>query len=93
MKKQLLTLALAAISAAAYAAPVTLDVKDATEIKGTDIPEVPAGTEGFPNGAARHIELESFKIGDYSFTVTQPTDEKASKASYYYAMSTNPNGF
>lgn len=92
MKKQLLTLALAAISAAAYAAPVTLDVKDATEIKGTDIPEVPAGTEGFPNGAARHIELESFKIGDYSFSVTQPTDEKASKASYYYAMSTKPNG-
>ncbi len=93
MKKQLLTLALAAVTTAAFAAPVTLEVKDATDIQGTDIPEIPAGTSTeAPNGAARHIELESFKIGDYSFTVTQPTDEKASKASYYYAMSTNPNG-
>lgn len=92
MKKQLLTLAIAAVTTAAFAAPVTLEVKDATEILGNDIAEITAGTEGFPNGAARHIELESFKIGDYSFSVTQPTGEKDTKASYYYAMSTNPNG-
>ncbi|MDE6277504.1 MAG: hypothetical protein K2M06_05280 [Muribaculaceae bacterium] len=92
MKKALLSMAVAFCTAAAFAAPVTLDVKDATDIKGTDIPEVPAGTEGSTNGAARHIELESFVIDGYTFTVTQPEDEKAAKASYYYPMSTNPNG-
>lgn len=91
MKKQLLTLALAAVSTAAFAAPVTLEVKNATEIQGTVIEEE-APSDANKYGSAKHIELESFKIGDYVFTVSQPTNEKDAKASYYYPMSTNPDG-
>lgn len=91
MKKQLLTLAAVAFAGiAAMAEPVTLDVKNATDIKGNDIAEVPA--EGTSYGTARHIELESFVIDGFTFTVTQSESDKTAKASYYYPMSTNPEG-
>lgn len=88
MKKHLLALAFAAVSTAAFAEPVTLEVKDATDIQGTEVPEKPAA--GTSSGEARHIQpLESLKIGDYSFSFTKG-GEKATAPAYYYAMSTNP---
>lgn len=91
MKKLLLTLATVAMCGfASYAAETTLEVKDATDIKGTDVPEKPA--EGTSNGQARHIQpLESLKLGDYSFTFAQGTNKNTAPA-YYYPMSTNENG-
>lgn len=90
MKKLLLTLATVAMCGfASYAAETTLEVKDATDIKGTEVPEKPA--EGNNNGTGRHYQpLESLKIGDYSFTFAQGTNKTA--PAYYYPMSTNPNG-
>lgn len=91
MKKLLLTLATVAMCGfASYAAETTLEVKDATDIKGTDVPEKPA--EGASPGAGRHIQpLESLKLGDYSFTFAQGTNKNTAPA-YYYPMSTNENG-
>lgn len=90
MKKLLLTLATVAMCGfASYAAETTLVVNDATDIKGTDVPERPAGTNGDKdNGQARHFQpLESLKLGDFSFTFAQGTNEKSAPA-YYYSMST-----
>lgn len=94
MKKLLLTLATVAMCGfASYAAEVTLEAKDATDIQGTDVPERPKGTNGDKdNGAARHFQpLQSLKIGDYSFTFAKGAEGKTDPA-YYFAMSTNPNG-
>lgn len=89
MKKLLLTLATVAMCGfASYAAETTLEVKDATDIKGTDVPEKPA--EGTSNGQARHIQpLESLKIGDYSFTFGNNGGK--TEPAYYYSMSTSQN--
>lgn len=89
MKKLLLTLATVAMCGfASYAAETTLEVKDATDIKGTDVPEKPA--EGTSNGQARHIQpLESLKLGDYSFTFSNNGGK--TEPAYYYSMSTSQN--
>lgn len=89
MKKVLLTLAAVAMAFTVGAAETTLEVKDATDIKGTDVPERPAGTNGDKDkGQARHFQpLESLKLGDYSFSFSQGTNEKNAPA-YYYSMST-----
>lgn len=89
MKKLLLTIATVAMCGfASYAAETTLEVKDATDIKGTDVPEKPA--EGTSNGQARHIQpLESLKIGDYSFTFANNGGK--TEPAYYYSMSTSKN--
>lgn len=89
MKKLLLTLATVAMCGfASYAAEITLEVKDATDIKGTDVPEKPA--EGTSPGAGRHIQpLESLKIGDYSFTFANNGGK--TEPAYYYSMSTSKN--
>lgn len=90
MKKLLLTLATVAMCGfASYAAETTLEVKDATDIKGTDVPEKPA--EGNSNGQARHIQpLESLKLGDYSFTFNQGENKNTAPA-YYYSMTGKPD--
>ena len=90
MKKLLLTLATVAMCGfASYAAETTLEVKDATDIKGTDVPEKPA--EGTSNGQARHIQpLESLKLGNYSFTFTQGENKNTAPA-YYYSMTGKPD--
>lgn len=89
MKKLLLTLATVAMCGfASYAAETTLEVKDATDIKGTDVPEKPA--EGTSPGAGRHIQpLESLKIGDYSFIFANNGGK--TEPAYYYSMSTSQN--
>lgn len=89
MKKLLLTLATVAMCGfASYAAEVTLEVKDATDIKGTDVPEKPKDDNS--NGQARHIQpLESLKIGDYSFTFGNNGGK--TEPAYYYSMSTSQN--
>lgn len=91
MKKLLLTLATVAMCGfASYAADVTLQVKDATDIQGTLNQEVPAG-EGSQYGSAKNYKpLQSLKLGDYSFTFANTDSE--SEPAYYYPMSTNPNG-
>lgn len=94
MKKLLLTLATVAMCGfASYAAETTLEVKDAKDIAGTDVPERPKGTNGDKDpGAARHFQpLQSLKIGDYSFSFAKGAEGKTDPA-YYFAMSTNPNG-
>lgn len=94
MKKLLLTLATVAMCGfASYAADVTLQVKDATDIKGTDVPERPKGTNGDKdNGQARHFQpLESLKLGEYSFTFAKGAEGKTDPA-YYFPMSTNADG-
>lgn len=90
MKKLLLTIATVAMCGfASYAAEITLEVKDATDIKGTDVPEKPA--EGNSNGQARHIQpLESLKLGDYSFTFNQGENKNTAPA-YYYSMTGKPD--
>lgn len=91
MKKLLLTLATVAMCGfASYAADVTFQVKDATDIKGTLNEEKPAG-EGNQYGSAKNYKpLESLKLGDYTFTFSLTGEE--SEPAYYYPMSTNPNG-
>lgn len=96
MKKFLLSIMSVALCAGiATATEVTLDVNAATDIKGTDVPERPAGTQGDKdNGQGRHIQpLESLKIGDYSFTFgKQQVEGKVTDPAYYYPMSTNTKG-
>lgn len=91
MKKILLSIAtLALCGSLAMADDVVLMSSDATDIVGTDIPEVPAS--GNSNGTGRHIQpLESMKINGYSFTFSQGENEQNAPA-YYYPMSTNPDG-
>lgn len=91
MKKLLLTLATVAMCGfVSYAADVTLQVKDATDIKGTLNEEKPAG-EGSQYGEAKNYKpLESLKLGDYTFTFSLTGEESA--PAYYYPTSTNPNG-
>ncbi len=90
MKKFLLSIAaMAMCGITALAAETTLEVKDATDIKGTDIPEKPA--EGSSNGQARHFQpLESFTISGYSFTISNNGGK--TEPAYYYPMSTNEKG-
>lgn len=74
----------------ASADDVVLNVKDATDIVGTDVAEKPA--DGTSNGQARHIQpLESLKVGDWSFTFSQGAN-KSNAPAYYYPMSTSTNG-
>lgn len=90
MKKLLLSMALLAGFTAA-AADTTLNVADATDIDGTHVDEVPAGTAGSPNGNAEHYQpLNSLKIDGYSFTFAKGTSQNA--PAYYLPMSTNPEG-
>lgn len=91
MKKLLLTLATVAMCGfVSYAADVTLQVKDATDIEGTLNEEKPAG-EGSQYGEAKNYKpLESLKLGDYTFTFSLTGEESA--PAYYYPTSTNPNG-
>lgn len=92
MKKFLLSLStlLMCGSFVASADDVVLNVKDATDVKGTDVPEKPA--EGTDKGQARHIQpLESLKVGDWSFTFSQGTNKNNAPA-YYYPMSTSTTG-
>lgn len=87
MKKLLLTLAAFAMAATSVAEVTTLNVKDATELQGTDNAEKPK--EGDFNGEARNIKpLNSLKISGYSFTFTKNT---GSDPAYYFAPSWNPN--
>lgn len=90
MKKFLLSIAaMAMCGITAFAATTTLEVKDATDIKGTDIPEKPA--DGSSNGQARHFQpLESLTISGYAFTFSN--DGGKTEPAYYYPMSTNEKG-
>ena len=64
MKKLLLTLATVAMCGfASYAAETTLEVKDATDNKGTDVPQKPA--EATSTAQPRHNQPhESLNRGD-----------------------------
>lgn len=85
MKKTLLSLALVLGTTAAFAAPLNVD--NATNLKGTDVPE--EKKEDGSVAAARHIQpLESFDLGDYTFTFTSG---EGTAAAYYWATSTNAN--
>lgn len=91
MKKLLLTLATVAMCGfASYAADVTLQVKDATDIKGTLNEEVAPSADNQYGSAKNYKPLESLKLGDYTFTFA--LTEKESAPAYYYPMSTNPDG-
>lgn len=90
MKKFLLSTVAVATMGIDNAATVTLESKDATDIQGTYVEEVPAA--GTSNGQAAHYQpLTSLKIGDYSFTFTTTSTEANSAPAYYYAMSTSTN--
>lgn len=90
MKKFLLSIAaMAMCGITAFAATTTLEVKDATDIKGTDIPEKPA--DGSSNGQARHFQpLESLTISGYAFTFSN--NGGRTEPAYYFPMSTNEKG-
>lgn len=90
MKKFLLTLmALVAVAGLASAQGVTLSVTDATDIQGTHNEEKPAS--GSNNGEAENWKpLESFKIGDYTFTFSGSADGKQQPA--YYKVMTGKTG-
>ena len=90
MKKILLSMAaILMCGTMAFAEDTTLQVSAATDIQGTDVPEVPA--EGSSNGQARHIQpLESLKIDGYSFTFSNNGGK--TEPAYYYPMSTKPDG-
>ncbi len=92
MKKLLLSMACLATVAFANAAEVTYNVKDATNLKGEDIPEKPA--QGSSNGEARHIQpLEGMTLGDYNFTFASevPDGKTGTAPAYYWSMSTAAN--
>lgn len=91
MKKLLLSMAAIALTAsAATATEVTLNVNDATNIKGTFVDEVPAGSEGSKNGVAKHYQpLESFELGGFKFECVLVDGSNA--PAYYYNMSTSTN--
>lgn len=91
MKKLLLTLAGALLAApAVLAETVTLDVNDATDFVGTDVPERPAGTTSDKDtGEARKFQpLESLKLGDFSFAFSSTNTNASSQPAYYFTMST-----
>lgn len=91
MKKFLLSMAAVAMTCgAATATEVTLNVKDATDIQGTVVDErAPGTTSDKDNGEAKHVQpLESFKLGDFSFTLENPQNK--TKPAYYYAPSWKP---
>lgn len=91
MKKLLLSMAGALLIApAALAETVTLDVNDATDFKGTDVPERPAGTTSDKDsGEARKFQpLESLKLGDFTFAFSSTNTNATSKPAYYFTMST-----
>lgn len=91
MKKLLLTLATVAMCGfASYAADVTLQVKDATDIKGTLNEEVAPSADNQYGSGKNYKPLESLKLGDYTFTFA--LTEKESAPAYYYPMSTSPDG-
>lgn len=91
MKKVLLTLAAVAMAFTVGAAETTLEVKDATDIKGTLNEEKAAGEGGSQYGEAKNYKpLESLKMGEYSFTFAMTESESA--PAYYFPMSTNEKG-
>lgn len=91
MKKLLLTLATVAMCGfASYAADVTLQVKDATDIQGTYNEEKPVSPESQYGEAPNYKPLESFKLGGYEFSFAQ-TDKESAPA-YYLPKAENPNG-
>lgn len=91
MKKLLLTLATVAMCGfASYAADVTLQVKDATDIQGTYNEEKPVSPESQYGEAPNYKPLESFKLGGYEFSFAQ-TDKESAPA-FYLPKAENPNG-
>lgn len=97
MKKFLLSVATVAMFANfANAEVITLNVSDATDIKGTEHAEVAKGEIGEDGkvselGNAKHIQpLQSLVLGDFDFSFSNAggTTEPA----YYFPMSTNANG-
>lgn len=88
MKKFLLSMAVMAFGASVANATL-YNVNDATAIDGTFVEEVPA--EGTKNGTAKHYQpLNSFKLGDYTFTTANGGNTTASnQPAYYYNLSTS----
>lgn len=91
MKKLLLSMAGALLIApAALAETATLDVNDAIDIQGTEVPERPAGTtsEKDPGEARKFQPLQSLKLGDFTFAFTTTNSNTNSAPAYYFTMST-----
>lgn len=81
MKKFLLSMAVLALGASTMHAEA-LNVNDATAIDGTLVEEVNTDK----NKAAKHYQpLNSFKLGDYTFTFSAESNTSNSPA-YYYNM-------
>ena len=92
MKKFLLSMATVAMLANfANAEVITLNVSDATDIKGTEIAEIPKGSDDkYPNGQARHIQpLQSLVLGDFDFSFSKSSGQ--TDPAYYWSMSTSQN--
>ncbi|MCM1310025.1 MAG: hypothetical protein NC301_03240 [Bacteroides sp.] len=88
MKKFLLSF-IALAGFAMVNAEIVLDVNDATDIKGTEVAEVPKGEES-QYGAAKHVQpLESLTISGYNFTFE--TGSAKTAPAYYWSMSTSQN--
>ncbi len=97
MKKFLLSVATVAMFANfANAEVITLNVSDATDIKGTEHAEVAKGDkdengEVSQMGNAKHVQpLESLVLGDFDFSFGNAGGK--TEPAYYYPMSTNANG-
>ncbi len=90
MKKLLPTLAAGALAMGAYAQSVTLNVDDAQDIKGT-FAEEELKDDGSVKTAAHYQPLESFKLGDYTFTFSSTNENASSQPAYYHATSTSKN--
>lgn len=97
MKKFLLSVATVAMFADfTNAEVVTLNVKDATDITGTEYPEVAPGEKDengqtVTNGKARHVQpVESLVLGDFDFSFVK--NGGSTEPAFYYQMSSKPDG-
>lgn len=89
MKKLLLSMAAVAMSmTAAQAAEVTLNVNDATNFQGT-LTEEELKDDGSVKAAKHYQPIESFDLGEFSFTLTDGGNKTA--PAYYWATSTATN--
>lgn len=78
----------------ASAETIELNVADATDFQGTEVPERPAGTNGDKDNGEAHKwqPLQSCKIGDYAFAFSTTSETANQQPAYYSIMSTATSG-
>lgn len=88
MKKLLLSI-LSLVAMAGFArAEVTLNVNDATDFKGTLIEET-LKADGTPQEGKHYQPIESFTLGNFTFSFSTTSENESQIPAYYWATSTS----